>query len=112
MHMNFLPSRLKTARKIKGLSLQQLTDALGFPFSKHALQKIESGLAHPESTQILSLADVLDLPPNYFIKRDPLALGLVEWPKLKGIPSKKQESIKSKTIEYLDRYLELEDIVG
>jgi Zn-dependent peptidase ImmA (M78 family) len=49
---------------------------------------------------------------DYFFRGGPLQLERVEFRKLKKLPVKDQERVTSQTAEYLERYLELEDLLG
>lgn len=110
--MKNFSERLKNARKMKGFSLQDLADSLGNQYSKQALNRMEMGEALPDSSFILQLAPILGVSADYFLKNNLVELEQVDFRKLTRLRVKEQEAVKSKTIEYLDRYLELEDIVG
>ena len=97
---------------MKGFSLQELAEALGNQYSKQALNRMETGELLPDSTFILQLSLVLGVSADYFLKNDLVELMQVDFRKLTRLRVKEQEVVKSKTIEYLDRYLELEDILG
>jgi Zn-dependent peptidase ImmA (M78 family)/DNA-binding XRE family transcriptional regulator len=110
--MKNFPERLKNARKMKGFSLQELAEALGNQYSKQALNRMETGESLPDSAFILKLSQVLGVSADYFSKTDLVELTQIDFRKLTRLRVKEQEVVKSKTVEYLDRYLELEDIVG
>ncbi|GGA94924.1 helix-turn-helix domain-containing protein [Puia dinghuensis] len=106
------PERLKTARKMTGYSLQDLSDMLKNQLNKQALQRLETGEAKPDSATLSSLAKVLQVPPEYFFREYTVELKELSFRKLKKLPVREQEKIKASTVEYLERYLELEDILG
>ena len=64
--INF-PERLRSARKAKGWSLQELASQVG-NISKQALGKYEQGLMKPESDTLFALTQALGLNPSYFLK--------------------------------------------
>lgn len=61
-------SRIKEARKAKGLSQQQLGDMLGV--SKVSICGYETGTRMPTLDNFLQLVEILDLTPDYILGRD------------------------------------------
>lgn len=110
--MKNFSERLKSARIMKGYSLQDLTDALEKRVSKQALNKYEQGLMKPESEVLLLICNALNVRPDYFTRETSITLENVEFRKLKKLSSKESARIKEKTIDILERYFELEDILG
>lgn len=106
------PERLKSARKMMGFSLQDLSDKLKNQLNKQALQRLETGEAKPDSETLSSLAKALQVLPEYFFREYTVELQDLSFRKLKKLPAREQEKIKAATVEYLERYLELEDILG
>lgn len=104
--------RFKSARLMKGFSLQDLVDALGGQLSRQALHRYEKGEVIPDSEKINLLSKVLNVNPDYFFRSTQVELGEVEFRKLSKMPHKVATLIKEKTKEYLSRYLELEEILG
>lgn len=102
-----LHDRLRRARVLKSLSLQQLADQLG-DISKQALSKYEQGRDTPNSTRLLSLADALGVSPEYFFRPDTVTLGEVDFRKHSSFGKKHQEAIKEQVREHLERYLAAE----
>jgi Zn-dependent peptidase ImmA (M78 family)/DNA-binding XRE family transcriptional regulator len=97
---------------MKGYSLQGLADALENKLSKQALNKYEQGLMKPESTILLMLCNVLDVRPDYFTREMSINLENIEFRKLKKLSAKDSARIREKTVDMLERYFELEDILG
>jgi len=110
--MKQFPERLKNARKMNGLSLQDLSDILNGSLSKQALNRLETGEQSPDSDILSLLCQSLNVTLDYFFKDNAVILDQVEFRKLKKLPVKEQEKVKSSTIEYLERYLELESLLG
>lgn len=108
--MNYFAERLKSARKMKGLSLQELADGLPMSISKQALHKYESGAMRPTGEVLIALAKELEVKPDYFM-REPLELGAVAFRKKAKLPAKEAESIKEKVKEFLERYIEVETLL-
>jgi Zn-dependent peptidase ImmA (M78 family)/DNA-binding XRE family transcriptional regulator len=104
--------RLKSARQLNGMSLQDLADALENKISKQALHKYEKGEVIPDSERMQSLCAALGLRPDYFSRTTSVTLGSIEFRKLTKLPAKEEAQIVERVKEYLERYLELEDIIG
>ena len=104
--------RFKSARLMKGFSLQDLADALGNQLSRQALHRYEKGEVMPDNDKINLLSKVLDVNPDYFFRSTKVELSEIEYRKLSKMPQKEASIIKEKTKEYLLRYLELEEILG
>jgi len=110
--MKNFSERLKSARIMKGYSLQDLADALDGKLSKQALNKYEQGLMKPESDALLMLCNALDVRPDFFTREMSINLENVEFRKLKKLSVKDSARIREKTVDILERYFELEDILG
>lgn len=110
--MKYFPDRLKNARKMNGLSLQDLSDRLGNSLSKQALSRLETGELKPDSEILSQLCKALKVTLDYFFKDNSVTLEHVEFRKLQKLPIKEQEKVKSRTIEYLERYFEIENLLG
>lgn len=104
--------RLKSARIMKGYSLQDLADQLDNQLTKQALNKYEKGLMKPDTETLLLLCNALSVRPDYFSRETVVKLENVEFRKLKKLTSKESARIKEKAIDMLERYFELEDILG
>jgi len=104
--------RLKNARKMKGLSLQDLSDRMQNTVSKQDLSRFENGDLEPDSKNLESICSALDVTLDYFFRNISVSLENIEFRKLKRLSVKEGEKIKSCTSEYLERYFELESIMG
>ena len=110
--MKNFSERLKSARRIKGFSLQDLTDALNHAVSKQALNKYEQGLMKPGTEILIKLCNALEVRPDHFSREITITLEHLEFRKLKGLPAKESARIREKVTDELERYLELEGIIG
>jgi Zn-dependent peptidase ImmA (M78 family)/DNA-binding XRE family transcriptional regulator len=110
--MNHFSERLKHARKMNGLSLQELSDKMDNAFSKQDLNRLELGEKLPDSEVLIKLSRALGLTTDYFSKTEVLSLEHVEFRKLVKLPKKEQESVKGRAGDFLERYLELESHLG
>lgn len=104
--------RFKSARLMKGFSLQDLAEALDNPLSRQSLHRYEKGEVIPDSEKINLLSKALNVSPDYFFRTTKVELSEIEFRKLSKMPQREASIIKEKTKEYLSRYLELEEILG
>lgn len=109
--MTSFGENLRAARKMRGWSLQDLADRVG-GITKQALNKYEQGTMKPEGSVLGLLAQVLDVSPNYFFRTNRLELGPVEFRKKARLTVKETDSIKEKIRDYLERYIEVEGMLG
>ncbi len=110
--MKNFPERLKAARLMNGFSMQDLADELDGKISKQAIGRYEKGLMQPTGKNLLLLCNSLGVRPDFFNRNISINLENVAFRKLKRLPAKKQEAVKQKTSDYLERYLELEELLG
>lgn len=97
---------------MNGLSLQDLSDLIGNRFNKQILQRLETGEAKPDSETISLLSKALKLPPDYFFRETTVNLKELSFRKLKKLSAKEQEKVVAQTIDYLERYIELENLLS
>ena len=109
---NTFGNRLKLARKMAGMSLQDLSNELGSVVTKQALNKYELGEMNPSSEILVALAKVLRVKQDYFLKQNEVKLGEIEFRKRAGLSKKNEEAIIEKARDYVERYLEIENILG
>jgi Zn-dependent peptidase ImmA (M78 family)/DNA-binding XRE family transcriptional regulator len=112
MTLKNFPERLKAARKMNGLSLQDLSDKLNNQISKQALSKYEAGQSVPDQKLLLEIAKVLGETQDYFTGSNAVELGSLTFRKLSKLSAKDQDIVVYQTKDFLERYLELEDILG
>lgn len=110
--MNAFAERLKSARKMKGWSLQELADNIAMTISKQALNKYEQNLMKPTGDVLIALAKALDVKPDYFLKESKIVLAPVEFRKKAKLSAKDEDSIKEKVKDFLERYLEVEQLLN
>ncbi len=108
---NQFGSRLSAARKMSGLSLQQLADKLGNVITKQSLNKYELGLMKPDSELLIQISNLLGVTIDYFFRENTVELNGVEFRKRTKLSNLQENAIKQKTVEFLERYFELENIL-
>ncbi len=112
---NVFATRLVSARKMAGLSLQDLADRLGNEVSKQALSKYEQGKMKPNSKGLIALANALKVSVDYFYSVPTVKVELeeVEFRKYTIKLSKLDDvAVREKAIDNFERYFELEEILN
>ena len=104
--------RLRSARKMAGLSMEDLAKKSGGIITKQSISKYEQGLMKPSSDVIIRLAEALGVKPEYFYRKKSTELSNMQSRKRADLPLKTLESLKQRTIDFLERYIELENILG
>jgi Zn-dependent peptidase ImmA (M78 family)/DNA-binding XRE family transcriptional regulator len=110
--MNNFDQRLLSARKMAGLSLQELADRMDMDITKQALSQYEKGKINPTSSAIIALSNVLDLPADYFFRESEEKFENLEFRKRSRLPRKEIEAVKYKTLNYLEKNREIEDLLN
>jgi Zn-dependent peptidase ImmA (M78 family)/DNA-binding XRE family transcriptional regulator len=111
-NQNFFGTRLKLARKMAGMSLQDLSDILDNMVAKQSLNKYEQGLMNPTSEVLLAISRALNVKPDFFLKRNTLEIKEISFRKRASVTKKVEEAVIEKARDYVERYLEIENILG
>ncbi|HIJ57984.1 MAG TPA: ImmA/IrrE family metallo-endopeptidase [Deltaproteobacteria bacterium] len=111
MSANF-GERLKGARKMSGLSMEALSERVGQAVTKQAISKYEMGLMNPGSDALVALSRALGVKSDYFFRSQKVSLGELEFRKKSKLGRKEEESVRYRTLDFLERYREIEDILG
>lgn len=117
MHImdNIFGNRLVSARKMAGMSLQDVADRLKNVVTKQSLNKYEQGKMKPDSELIIALSNVLDVPVDYFFSTPGINVELsnISYRKFVSKISKtEQASVEEKAKEAFERYLQLEAVLN
>lgn len=111
---NVFAQRLVNARKIRGLSQRELSNAVHGEVSPTAIAKYEKGAMMPSSTVLIQLAKALDMNVDYFFR--PFAVSIdeskFEFRKHSGLKGKKIEAVKHMMISEIEKYVEIERLLG
>lgn len=110
--MNNFGQRLLSARKMSGLSLQDLAGKMNIDITKQALSQYEKGQINASSKVIISISNALDLPVDYFFKTNDVKLENLEFRKRNTLSQKEIEAVRYKAIDYLEKYIEVEDLLN
>lgn len=111
-HENIFAIRLKLARKLAGLSLQELADKLENKVTKQALSKYEMGQMNPSTAVLLALSNVLRVRPDYFLNKNQVNLENIDFRKRAGLSKKNEDSIIERARDYVERHNQIEHILG
>jgi transcriptional regulator with XRE-family HTH domain len=104
-------ARLKLARKKAGLSLRDLSEALGSRVSAQAIGKYERGEMMPSSGTLLALAKALDVSLDYLMGSHVSQLDGIEFRKKSGTSAKDRARVEAAVIAHVERYLTIEEIL-
>lgn len=103
--------RVKNARVMNGLTLEELCDRMGNMVSKQALSKYEKGVMLPENKVLIALAKALDVNLEYFFR--PIStINKVEFRKKSTLGAKKQEQVKEMVRDIAERYITVEQLLS
>jgi len=105
-------NRLRSARKMAGLSMDDLAKKSGGIITKQSISKYEQGLMKPSSDVVIRLAEALDVKPEYFYRKKAIELSNMQFRKKADLPVKTLDSLKQRTLDFLERYSELESLLG
>lgn len=105
------PSRLKSARIMRGLSLKELADLTHGEVSLPSLSRFERGEAVPEPNKLRFLARAMALPYSYFT-RPAKVIDKVEFRKKSKLGKKVEQQILEQTRDFLERYTEAEHLMN
>ena len=112
--LNVFSQRLRQARILKKMSMDQLVSMIGKSVSKQAISKYEAAKMMPSSTTIADLAMALDVEPDYFFR--PFTFNLnefnVSFRKKSDTSVKDVNALKVRIQDDVERYLEVEEILG
>ena len=108
--LSIFSARLKSARNMKGLSMDDLCASMGNIVSKMAISKYENGQLAPNSTVIIALSKALEQPVDYFFRPFSVQVDSVRFRKKSSLAEKKVKSIRESIADLMERYLNIEEI--
>lgn len=109
---NIFATRLLSARKMAGLSLQGLADKLDNVVSKQSLNKYEQNKMKPDSKVLIALSNALNVSVDYFYSNPIVKVEFenIDFRKYKSKLTKTDEaSLLERAKDHFERYFELED---
>ena len=106
--------RLKQARILKKMSMDQLVSKIGGVISKQAISKYEAAKMMPNDSVLVALATALDVDADYFFR--PFTFDVnelkVSFRKKSDTSVKDVNALKVQIQDEVERYLEVEEILG
>ncbi len=102
--------RLKNARIMRGFSMDELCLKIDNSLSKMAISKYENGKIMPNSSVLMSLAEALNVPVDYFFRPSVFTVESIHFRKKSSLPQKKISSLKEVIADFAERYIEIESI--
>lgn len=108
VHDLFDPARLTQARQARALTKRALAEALGV--SPAAVGQYEAGVTRPRSGQVQRLADLLDVPPDFFVTGRPRAgvdVSRVHFRSLRSMPAYERD----RALVFVDQLWELSQVL-
>lgn len=104
--------RLRTARNMAGISQDGLVEAIGGKVSKNAISKYERGEMLPDQKVTDALAEALGVKSAYFFRAFKVKVQEVAFRKTKELSKEDQDRLKGTASDILERYFELEELLG
>ena len=109
-NLSIFSARLKNARIMKGLSMDELCSSMGNIVSKMTISKYENGLLAPNSSVIIALSKALEQPIDYFFRPFTVQVNSVRFRKKSTLPQKKENSLRETIADLMERYINIEEI--
>lgn len=113
-NLQIFAKRLKQARVLKKISMDKLVMLMGNIVSKQSISKYESAKMMPNSTVLIALANALDVDLEYFFR--PFSFDLKEFKvsfrKKSSTSTKDINALKVQIQDEIERYLEVEELLG
>lgn len=103
-------TRIRQARIRRGYSLRALAGQIGV--SQTAVSKYEKGQIVPDSAMLCKLADALGVKPGYFLRPTRLKEIRPRFRKKVSMSGREIDKVVEKIRDWLERYLDLVQIVG
>lgn len=106
-----LPHKLKTARKMRGLTLEALSLRMDGLVTKQALSKYEQGKMQPTGAVMSALSRALDLPMDYFYRQG-IEVGAICFRMDSRLPAKSAEQMVNTARDKVEHYLDVEEMLA
>ena len=104
--------RLRSARAMRGYSMDGLCRALNQRVTKQAISKYESGKMMPDSSVLIARSEALALPVDYFFRSYDIELHEVAFRKKASLRNRTLEGIKAEVLDRVERYMEIENVLN
>lgn len=105
---NLIPYKLKQARKLRGFSMEKLSQLMGGLVSKQAISKYEKGTMHPTPLVFDALSRALELPVGYFVSEN-IQVGEISFRIDSKVPSRSISQMVAQAEEKITNCLAIEN---
>jgi Zn-dependent peptidase ImmA (M78 family)/DNA-binding XRE family transcriptional regulator len=105
-----LGNRIRMARTAAGLSLRALAEKIGV--SAMAISKYENGKDVPRSGVLIRMSEAFGVNVDYFFRTIEINLSRPLYRNHDALPKKEEKEIHEQIRELIERYLDVEEIVG
>lgn len=104
--------RLLNARKMAGLSLQEMADRMQNSISRQAIHQFEQGTSKPETNTLLEIAKALNVEIDFFFRTPKLVFEKLAYRKKVKLTKTEEIAIQETAKDKLERYFEIEEITN
>lgn len=101
---------LKNIRRMRGLTLDEVSQRLNGMVTKQAISKYERGLMKPSSTVMNALCKLYQASPDFLLGRKPVVLSDLSFRSKEPVPQKLKQRIISQVQIWMEHYLALENL--
>lgn len=108
---DYFAQRLKTARIINGLSMEDLSMRMNPAVSKQSISKYEQGKMMPSDSVLKALSEALDFPLDYFFRETP-HIERLNFRSSGSLSAHSEALMASLAQDRLERYLALEELLA
>lgn len=101
---------LKNIRRMRGLTLDEVSRRLNGMVTKQAISKYERGLMKPSDVVLSALCKLYQASPDFLLGRKPVELSGFSFRSKEPIPQKLKQRIISEVQMWMENYLALESL--
>lgn len=101
---------LKNIRRMRGLTLDEVSQHLNGMVTKQAISKYERGLMKPSSVVLDALCKLYRASPDFLLGRKPVVISGISFRSKEAIPQKVKQRIISEVQIWMEYYLALENL--
>ena len=106
-----IADRLRLARRKAGLSLRDLSAAMGEKVTAQAIGKYERGESIPSSGVLLALSKALGVSVSYLLDTQEIELSGVEHRTRANTSARARAQVETEVLEWIERYLQIERVL-
>lgn len=111
MDKETIGKRIKSARLLRGLTMDELIARMTHKVTKNAISRYERGTMTPRLEVLSDLAKSLGLELAYFLKPHTFEVKDVKYRTKGELAAKSMDSIRERAVDLMERYLEAEKLL-